>query len=223
MDGWQLRARHCTCSDVSPESNSALVLRIFFERDYNNKIKLNQMFPVCIRRKKTTDSSWSSCNPCQSSVIYGNIKITQRAINVSEPSECSSWTLYVRRRRRNMSTFLEYERALVISPQTKRRNDHQFHCPSVSGTSVSSIRLGFRDHYRLNKGLFQVSSCYSYSHLQECITCGEMMFGYSEGDRCLSLGPLCHRSTWRFIGKIYPSSPSALDFRLRNVCLCHSS
>ena len=81
-----------------------------------------------------------------------------------------------------MCTSLEYERALVISPQTKRRNDHQFRCPSVSGTSVSSIRLGFRDHYRLNKGLFQVSSCYSYSHLQECIAFGETMFGYSEGD-----------------------------------------
>ena len=112
---------------------------------------------------------------------YGNIKITQRALNVSEPSECSSWTLYGRRRR-NMCTSLEYERALVISPQTERRNVRQFHCPSVSGTSVSSIHLGFRDHYRLNKGLFPVSSCYSYSHLQECIAFGERMFGYSEGD-----------------------------------------
>ena len=35
-----------------------------------------------------------SSSPCQSSMDYGNVKITQNALKVSEPSECSSWTLY---------------------------------------------------------------------------------------------------------------------------------
>ena len=49
------------------------------------------------------------------------------------------------------------------------------------------------------------------------------LFGRRHFSRCLSLGPLCHRSTWRFVGKIYPSSPSVMDFCLRNMCLCRSS
>ena len=35
-----------------------------------------------------------SCSPCQSSVDYGNTKITQHALKVSESSLCPSWTLY---------------------------------------------------------------------------------------------------------------------------------
>ena len=48
--------------------------------------------------KKITYAGQRSCSPCQSLVDYGNSKITQHVLNVSEPSEGCSWTIYGKRR-----------------------------------------------------------------------------------------------------------------------------
>ena len=55
-------------------------------------------FPMCVYAcKKITYAGQKSWSPCQSLVDYGNSKITRHVLNVSEPSEGQSWTIYGRR------------------------------------------------------------------------------------------------------------------------------
>ena len=85
------------------ESNSVQTLRKFFGWDYKPRPPPPPPPPpppsvyACT---KMTYARYRSCSPCQSSVGYGNTKITQHALKMPESSaECWSWTLNGRRRR----------------------------------------------------------------------------------------------------------------------------
>ena len=90
--------------EISPESNYVQTLQKSFGWGPPS---------VYTHAKYITYARKRSCSPCWISEDYGNIKITQHALKVSEPSECWSWTLYGRRRNARLTYSAQHGSALV--------------------------------------------------------------------------------------------------------------
>ena len=80
--------------------------------------------------KMITHACLRSCSTRLSLVDYGNIKITQHALKVPEPSECWSWMFCGRRRRR---------KAFIVkmpSSHAKRRESGKLDCNARTSPCV---------------------------------------------------------------------------------------